>query len=47
MRRGNKIDDLLKALMGNVEIEAVEERFPSMQEVFIELTKEKEVEDEK
>jgi hypothetical protein len=47
MRRGNKIDDLLKALMGNVEIEAVEERFPSMQEVFIELTKEQEVENEK
>ncbi|MFY7944728.1 MAG: ABC transporter ATP-binding protein, partial [Crocinitomicaceae bacterium] len=47
MRGGNKIDDLLKSLMGNVEIEAVEERYPSMQEVFIELTQRKEVEDEK
>jgi ABC-2 type transport system ATP-binding protein len=47
MRGGNKIDDLLKSLMGNVEIEAVEERYPSMQEVFIELTQRKEVENEK
>jgi hypothetical protein len=47
MRGGNKIEDLLKALMGHIEIEAVEERFPSMQEVFIELTQGKEVEDEK
>ena len=47
MRGENKIDDLLKALLGRIEIEAVEERFPSMQEVFIELTQGKEAEDEK
>ena len=47
MRGVNKIDDLLKALMGQVEIEAVEERFPSMQEVFIALTQGEEVADEK
>ncbi len=42
MRGANKMDDLLKTLMGHIEIEAVEESFPSMQEVFIELIQGKE-----
>lgn len=44
MRGQNKIDDLLKALMGQIKIEAVEERIPTMQEVFMNLINRKEAE---
>ncbi|MEN9304181.1 MAG: hypothetical protein RL264_2610 [Bacteroidota bacterium] len=44
MRHGNKMNDLLQALMKHIEIEAVEERFPSMQEVFIQLIQEPKME---
>lgn len=37
MRGNNQINDLLKALMGQIKIEAVEERIPTMQEVFMNL----------
>ncbi len=43
MRGSNKINDLLQALMHQIQIEAVEERFPSMQDVFIQLIQGKEV----
>ena len=42
MRRDNSFQDLLKALVGQIEIEAAWEVLPSMQDVFIALTKEKE-----
>ena len=42
--RGEKsMNDLLETLMHQIHIEAVEERFPSMQDVFIQLVKGKEV----
>ncbi len=44
MRGQNKIDDLLNALMGQIKIEAVEERIPTMQEVFMNLINRKEAE---
>lgn len=44
MRGNNQINDLLKALMGQIKIEAVEERIPTMQEVFMNLIGGKEVE---
>lgn len=44
MRGQNKIDDLLKALMGQIKIESVEERIPTMQEVFMNLINRKEAE---
>lgn len=37
MRGRNQINDLLNALMGQIKIEAVEERIPTMQEVFMNL----------
>ena len=42
MRRDNSFQDLLKVLVGQIEIEAAWEVLPSMQDVFIALTKEKE-----
>ncbi len=42
MRGQNQINDLLNALMGQVKIEAVEERIPTMQEVFMNLIGRKE-----
>ena len=47
MRGERTMNDLLNALMGEIKIEAIEERFPSMQEVFIELIQGKEAEIEK
>jgi len=44
MRGNNQINDLLNALMGQIKIEAVEERIPTMQEVFMNLISGKEVE---
>jgi len=44
MRGSNQINDLLNALMGQIKIEAVEERIPTMQEVFMNLISGKEVE---
>jgi ABC-2 type transport system ATP-binding protein len=44
MRGNNQINDLLNALMGQIKIEAVEERIPTMQEVFMNLIGGKEVE---
>ncbi len=44
MRGNNQINDLLNALMGQIKIEAVEERIPTMQEVFMNLINRKEVE---
>jgi len=44
MRGSNQINDLLNALMGQIKIEAVEERIPTMQEVFMNLIIGKEVE---
>ena len=44
MRGINQINDLLNALMGQIKIEAVEERIPTMQEVFMNLISGKEVE---
>jgi ABC-2 type transport system ATP-binding protein len=43
MRGKNQINDLLNALMGQIKIEAVEERIPTMQEVFMNLIGRKEV----
>lgn len=43
MRGNNQINDLLNALMGQIKIEAVEERIPTMQEVFMNLISGKEV----
>jgi len=37
MRGNNQINDLLKALMGQIHIEVVEERIPTMQQVFMNL----------
>ena len=42
MRGKNQINDLLNALMGQIKIEAVEERIPTMQEVFMNLIGRKE-----
>jgi ABC-2 type transport system ATP-binding protein len=42
MRGKNQINDLLNALMGQIKIEAVEERIPTMQEVFMQLISGKE-----
>jgi hypothetical protein len=42
MRGKNQINDLLNALMGQIKIEAVEERIPTMQEVFMHLISGKE-----
>ena len=42
MRRDNSFQDLLKVLVGQIEIEAAWEVLPSMQDVFIALTKEEE-----
>ena len=47
MRGERTMNDLLTALMGEIKIEAIEERFPSMQGVFIELIQGKEAEIEK
>ena len=47
MRGERSMNDLLNALMGEISIEAIEECFPSMQEVFIELIQGKENSDEK
>ena len=47
MRGERSMNDLLSALMGEISIEAIEECFPSMQEVFIELIQGKENSDEK
>lgn len=47
MRGERSMNDLLNALMGEISIEAIEECFPSMQEVFIELIQGKESSDEK
>jgi ABC-2 type transport system ATP-binding protein len=44
MRGSNQINELLNALMGQIKIEAVEERIPTMQEVFMNLISGKEVE---
>ena len=45
MRGKNQINDLLNALMGQIKIEAVEERIPTMQEVFMNLIGRKEAPD--
>ena len=45
MRGKNQIIDLLNALMGQIKIEAVEERIPTMQEVFMNLIGRKEAPD--
>lgn len=42
MRGNNQINDLLNASMGQIKIEAVEERIPTMQEVFMNLIGRKE-----
>lgn len=47
MRGQNTFDDLLKALIGQIKIEAAWEVLPSMQEIFIDLVQPKEKEDEK
>ena len=44
MRGSNQINNLINALMGQIKIEAVEERIPTMQEVFMNLIIGKEVE---
>lgn len=47
MRGQNTFDDLLKALIGQIKIEAAWEVLPSMQEIFIDLVQPKEVIHEK
>lgn len=46
MRGGNNFEDLLKVLMGQVQIEAASEVLPSMQDVFIDLVTPKEEKNE-
>lgn len=46
MRGGNNFEDLLKVLMGHVQIEAASEVLPSMQDVFIDLVTPKEEKNE-
>jgi ABC-2 type transport system ATP-binding protein len=41
MRGGNNFEDLLRALIGHVRIEAAWEVLPSMQDIFIELVSER------
>ena len=41
MRGGNNFEDLLRALIGQVRIEAAWEVLPSMQDIFIELVSER------
>ena len=47
MRGENSFQDLLKVLIGQIEIEAAWEMMPSMQDVFIDLVQPKEEADEK
>jgi hypothetical protein len=41
MRGGSNFEDLLRALIGQVRIEAAWEVLPSMQDIFIELVSER------
>ena len=43
MRGDNKFDDLLKVLIGQINMEAAWEVLPSMQEIFIDLVQPKEI----
>ena len=42
MRGGSQANDLMSALVGNVELELIEKKLPSMQEVFIDIIRGKE-----